>query len=128
MPRRVYRGKFRKRGRLGTTPAYTANPKYTANIRLLVASLAAAGALEEARRVGQALLQLEPGFHVRKFCDGYAYRDPERWATLARHLLLAGLPEQPGPSQGTKRTAAATEHGLRLLNRGPGASKNFCAV
>jgi adenylate cyclase len=73
--------------------AYTANPKYTANIRLLVASLAAAGALEEARRVGQALLQLEPGFHVRKFCDGYAYRDPERRATLARHLLLAGLPE-----------------------------------
>jgi adenylate cyclase len=73
--------------------AYAANPRYTANIRFLAASLAAAGAPEEARRVGQALLHLEPAFRVRKFCDNYAYRDPERRASLGRHLLLAGLPE-----------------------------------
>jgi adenylate cyclase len=73
--------------------AYTANPRYTANIRLLVASLAAAGTLDEARQVGQALIQLEPDFRVRKFCDNYAYRDPARRVALARHLLLAGLPE-----------------------------------
>jgi len=73
--------------------AYDANPRYTANIRFLAAGLAAAGSLEEARRVGLVLLRLEPAFRVRKFCDGYAYRDPERRANLARHLLLAGLPE-----------------------------------
>jgi adenylate cyclase len=73
--------------------AYAENPRYTANIRFLAASLAAAGSPEEARRIGQALSQLEPGFRVRKFCEGYAYRDPERRATLAQHLLSAGLPE-----------------------------------
>jgi adenylate cyclase len=73
--------------------AYAENPKYTANIRFLAASLAPAGSLEEARRIGETLRQLEPGFRVRKFCEGYAYGDPERRATLARHLLLAGLPE-----------------------------------
>jgi adenylate cyclase len=73
--------------------AYGENPRYTANIRLLAASLGAAGSFEEARRIGQSLLQLEPGFRVRRFCDGYAYRDPDRRANLARHLLLAGLPE-----------------------------------
>ena len=72
---------------------YAENSRYTANIRFLAASLAAAGSLEEARRIGTALQQLEPGFRVQKFCEGYAYRDPERRATLARHLLLAGLPE-----------------------------------
>lgn len=73
--------------------AFAENPRYTANIRFLVASLAAAGSLEEAHRTGQTLLQLEPGFRVRKFCDGYAYRDPARRARLARHLSLARLPE-----------------------------------
>jgi adenylate cyclase len=73
--------------------AYAENPRYTANIRFLAASLAAAGSLEEARRIGRVLHQLEPGFRVRKFCEGYAYGDPDRRATLAGHLLLAGLPE-----------------------------------
>ena len=73
--------------------AYAENPRYTANLRLLAASLVAAGSLGEARRIGQVLLQLEPGFRVLKFCEGYPYRDPERRANLARHLSLAGLPE-----------------------------------
>ena len=78
---------------LSARRAYAENPRYTANIRFLAASLAASGSLEEARVIGQALLQLEPGFHARKFSEGYAYREPERRANLARHLLLAGLPE-----------------------------------
>jgi tetratricopeptide (TPR) repeat protein len=73
--------------------AYAENPRYTANIRLLIASLAAAGSLEEARRLGEYLLQQEPGFRVLKFCESYPYRDPERRRNLARHLLSAGLPE-----------------------------------
>jgi TolB-like protein/tetratricopeptide (TPR) repeat protein len=73
--------------------AYAENPRYTANIRLLVASLAAAGLREEARRLGESLLQLEPSFRVLKFCESYPYRDPDRRKNLAQHLLSAGLPE-----------------------------------
>jgi adenylate cyclase len=73
--------------------AYAENPRYTANIRLLVASLAAAGLREEARQVGGSLLHLEPGFRVLRFCESYPYRNPARRRGLARHLLSAGLPE-----------------------------------
>jgi adenylate cyclase len=73
--------------------AYAENPRYTANIRFLAASLAGAGLLEEAARTAQTLRALEPSFRVRAFCENHGYRDPERRATFARHLLLAGLPE-----------------------------------
>lgn len=73
--------------------AYAENPQYTANIRLLIASLAAAGQLGEAREISGTLVRLEPGFRVRSFCGSYAYREAERRALLAEHLLLAGLPE-----------------------------------
>jgi adenylate cyclase len=73
--------------------AHAENPRYTANLRLFVASLAASGAVQEARQIGRVLLQLDPDFHVRKFSENYAYRDPDRRAKLAQHLLLAGLPE-----------------------------------
>jgi adenylate cyclase len=73
--------------------AHAENPRYTANLRLFAASLAASGAVEEAHQIGRVLLQLDPDFHVRKFSESYAYRDPDRRARLAQHLLLAGLPE-----------------------------------
>ena len=73
--------------------AYADSPRYTANIRFLAASLAASGSLDEARHIGQVLVQLEPGFRVRKFSEAYAYREPERRQNLAKHLLMAGLPE-----------------------------------
>ena len=78
---------------LSARRAYAENPRYTANIRFLAASLAASGSLDEAREIGRVLLQLEPRFRARKFAEGYAYRDPERRENLAKHLLLAGLPE-----------------------------------
>jgi adenylate cyclase len=68
------------------------NPQYTANLRLLAASLAAAGNTAEAREVGQALLVADPKFEVGRFVNGYAIRDPERRDRLAHHLRLAGLP------------------------------------
>ena len=68
------------------------NSQYTANLRILAASLAAAGKIEEAHDVGQALLAADPGFQVRKFVAGHAIRDPERQERLAQHLLMAGLP------------------------------------
>jgi adenylate cyclase len=72
--------------------AMSENPNYTANLRFLVASLAAAGWTEKAREIGRVLLALEPGFRVQQFCDSYAYRDPAQRNTLAVHLTAAGLP------------------------------------
>jgi tetratricopeptide (TPR) repeat protein len=68
------------------------NPRFTANLRLLAASLAAAGHRDEAREVSQALLAVQPGFEVGRFIDRYAIRDPDRRDRLAAHLRLAGLP------------------------------------
>jgi tetratricopeptide (TPR) repeat protein len=73
--------------------AFAENPKYTANLRFLTASLAAAGLIEEAKRSGATLLSLEPKFSVDKFCQGYAYKDAARRDLLKEHLIRAGLPE-----------------------------------
>ncbi len=73
--------------------ARSQSPNYTANLRFLTASLAAAGRVSEAAEVGRALLDLEPGFRVRPFCDAYAYKDQARRAALAEHLRSAGLPD-----------------------------------
>jgi tetratricopeptide (TPR) repeat protein len=68
------------------------NANFTANLRLLAASLAAAGRLAEAREVGRRLIAAEPGFRVAAFCAVYAFRDPWRRTSLGEHLLAAGLP------------------------------------
>ena len=73
--------------------AMAENPNYTANLRFLCASLAAAGQVAEAREVGRALLTVEPGFHVGPFCSTHAIKDPARRAAFAEQLKLAGLPE-----------------------------------
>jgi DNA-binding NtrC family response regulator/TolB-like protein len=70
-----------------------ANPRFTANLRTLAASLAAANMLVDAQAVSRALLALEPRFRVGPFVERYALRDPERRGLLAQHLILAGLPE-----------------------------------
>jgi adenylate cyclase len=68
------------------------NGQFTANLRLLAASLGGAGHTDEAQEVGQALLAVEPSFLVDRFVERYAIRDPERRDRLAHHLRLAGLP------------------------------------
>jgi class 3 adenylate cyclase/tetratricopeptide (TPR) repeat protein len=73
--------------------ARSLSPNYTANLRFLTASLAAAGRVSEAAEVRRALLELEPGFRVQSFCANYAYKDPARRAALADHLRSAGLPD-----------------------------------
>jgi transcriptional regulator with AAA-type ATPase domain/TolB-like protein/Flp pilus assembly protein TadD len=68
------------------------NAQFTANLRLLAASLGALGLTEEAHDVRDALLIVEPKFEVARFVARYAIRDPDRSEQLARHLRLAGLP------------------------------------
>jgi TolB-like protein/class 3 adenylate cyclase/Tfp pilus assembly protein PilF len=72
--------------------AMAQNPNFTANLRFLAAILGAAGRPVEARDIARALLEVEPDFHVDKFCESYAYKDPSRRAALAVHLKNAGLP------------------------------------
>jgi adenylate cyclase len=73
--------------------ARSESPNFTANLRFLAASLAAAGHRSEAYTVGRALLVIEPQFRVWAFCNGYAYRDPARRTALGQDLVAAGLPE-----------------------------------
>jgi adenylate cyclase len=68
-------------------------PGYAANLRILAASLAAAGDIDEAKTVARALLTLQPEFRARRFALGYSYKAKERNVALAEHLLLAGLAE-----------------------------------
>jgi len=67
-------------------------PRYVANLRLLIASLVAAGRIEEAREIGAALLNVDPRFSVEKFCSWYPLKQPERRAILAERFIKAGLP------------------------------------
>jgi transcriptional regulator with AAA-type ATPase domain/TolB-like protein/Tfp pilus assembly protein PilF len=73
--------------------ALEANPRHTANLRILAASLVAAGHLEEAHTVAGFLLALVPGFSAKSFVEGYALQDRERRTLLLSHLRRAGLPE-----------------------------------
>lgn len=68
------------------------NPDFTANLRILCASLTAAGQTEEAHRVADRLLRAEPDFRVDRFCANYAYKESECRERFAAHLRAAGLP------------------------------------
>jgi adenylate cyclase len=69
-----------------------ANPRFTANLRILAAGCVAAGRHDEAREVVARLLEADPGFRVTPFCERYAFRDRDRLNALAAHLRAAGLP------------------------------------
>lgn len=67
-------------------------PQFVANLRLLAASLVAAGSLERAREVGAAHMRIDPSFSVDKYCSWYPIKQPARRALLAERLIKAGLP------------------------------------
>jgi adenylate cyclase len=69
------------------------NPRYTANLRFLAASLAASGQIDEARDVGRELLRVHPNFSAFSFVEGHAFKDPAKRRLFAEHLVKAGLPE-----------------------------------
>ena len=72
--------------------AMSENPNFTANLRLLCASLAASGRIDEARQVADRLLGAGPDFRVERFTASYAYKEPAQRERLAAHLRAAGLP------------------------------------
>jgi len=74
------------------TKVMAAAPQFVANLRLLAASLVAAGSLERAREVGAAHMRIDPSFSVDKYCSWYPIKQPARRALLAERLIEAGLP------------------------------------
>jgi TolB-like protein/class 3 adenylate cyclase/Tfp pilus assembly protein PilF len=69
------------------------NPRFTANLRFLAASLAVTGKADEARETARALLRIHPAFSARRFAEAHAFKDPEKRRLFGDHLVLAGLPE-----------------------------------
>jgi class 3 adenylate cyclase/TolB-like protein/Tfp pilus assembly protein PilF len=67
-------------------------PRFIANLRLLAASLVAAGRMEEAQSVGRRILELNPDFRVNDFVTWYPLKSTDRRQQLAERLLASGLP------------------------------------
>jgi len=69
------------------------NPRFSANMRLLTASLVGLGEVEEAKAVAAQMLAIEPRFSVTKWSQTLQpFRDPEIAHQYAERLLQAGLP------------------------------------
>ena len=72
--------------------AFALNPRFTANLRFLAASLAATGKNDVSREAAQALLRIDPNFSADRFAAGHAFKDPEKRRLFGEHLVKAGLP------------------------------------
>lgn len=69
-------------------------PRFTSNLRVLIAALVAAGQESDAHHAAQRLLQLEPGFSLAEYeRSRMPYRDPGIRARILADLRAAGLPE-----------------------------------
>lgn len=68
------------------------NPRFTANLRFLAASLAACGKHDAARETAHALLRIDPNFSAGRFVSGHAFKDSEKRRLFGEHLVKAGLP------------------------------------
>jgi len=68
-------------------------PMYTANLRIMAASLAALDRLDEASEVARQLMRLEPGFTIARYEGGLLpFRDEPFRAAFVGQLSRAGLP------------------------------------
>jgi adenylate cyclase len=68
-------------------------PHVGANLRILAASLAAVGKIDEARLAGLDLLRVDRNFSARQFAERHAFRDAGQRRLFGEHLVMAGLPE-----------------------------------
>jgi len=68
------------------------NPRFTANLRFLAASLAACGENDAAQETAQTLLRIDPNFSAGRFVSGHAFKDSAKRRLFGEHLVKAGLP------------------------------------
>ncbi len=69
-----------------------ANPRFVASLRMLAASYALSGNLEDARQVTDELMAVEPNFRVSTFVAWYPFQRSEDLKRLEEGLRKAGLP------------------------------------
>ncbi|MFS4579833.1 tetratricopeptide repeat protein [Phaeobacter sp. C3_T13_0] len=67
-------------------------PRFMASLRLLAASFALSGQTDNARKVAQEILELDPHFSVSKFSTWYPLKSKEALDRLIKGLVHAGLP------------------------------------
>jgi hypothetical protein len=68
------------------------NPRLCSNLRWLIASLVAAGKMDEARHFAQTLLEVNPGFRLSTY-EKWCPLQTELRNELLSRLQSAGLPE-----------------------------------
>jgi tetratricopeptide (TPR) repeat protein len=68
-------------------------PNHSSALRILSASYAMAGRLEQARKTVAHLRELDPGLRISNLDQMNPFRRPEDYASLAEGLRRAGLPE-----------------------------------
>jgi TolB-like protein/class 3 adenylate cyclase/Tfp pilus assembly protein PilF len=78
--------------RLWARKALEHQPDFLNALRLLAASSALGGRMEEAEKVVQRLLRLNPTLRISDLKDVYSFRRPEDFANLIEGLRRAGMP------------------------------------
>jgi len=68
------------------------NPRFNVSHLFLAAALASLGDDEEAKRVAQRVLTLDPAFTIRQFSTPARF-EPAVWESLTAAWRQAGLPE-----------------------------------
>ncbi|NKB55972.1 MAG: hypothetical protein GKS00_06520 [Alphaproteobacteria bacterium] len=71
---------------------YGTAPNFIANLRGLIASLAAIGEIDEAKSFAEKFLLIDPNFRVGPFLEWYPIKNNHTKRLLAEHLSAAGLP------------------------------------
>jgi hypothetical protein len=69
------------------------DPNFVVAIRILAASYAMAGRLEQAKKAVARLQQLHPAQRISNLKDWATFGRPEHFAKWAQALRAAGLPE-----------------------------------
>jgi adenylate cyclase len=72
--------------------SHSENPRYTSNLRLLTAALAALDRLDEARATAARLISLQPDFTLSSYEPEQPFRDAAIKAKFIDNLRSAGLP------------------------------------
>jgi hypothetical protein len=69
------------------------NSRFAIALRLLAASLAKMGALDQAVETMKKILEIEPQITASKLRARLPFMPQDIWTNLAEGLVLAGLPE-----------------------------------
>ena len=85
-------GKFDEAAALARS-ALAENPRYAAALRILAASLAKLGQMDQAAELVRQVLQIEPQFTLTRLRARLTFMDEGVWNAYADGMRLAGLPE-----------------------------------